>query len=143
MKTHCPISGTCIKPFLLSLVAGFAFIWVFDFILHANLLMDTYLQTPQLWRSEADMKEKFPFMLFNQFLIAFITAFIFTRHYEGKGIGEGVRYGILIGLLLGVEMMGSYAWMPISSTLALAWFFGGLAKGVGLGVVYALTYRDK
>lgn len=137
----CPITGANVPRLLLSIVAGFAFIFAYDFILHAKILMDEYLQTPQLWRTEEDMKAHFWWMNLNQLLIAAITAFIFTRNYEGKGIGEGLRFGAMIGALMGVIMAGSYAWMPISMNLALAWLAGGFVMGLGLGVIYSFTYR--
>jgi len=141
MMKYCPVTGVNIKRFALSLLTGFVFVFAFDFIVHGNLLIGMYGDTPQLWRTEAEMGTYFPFMLLAQFMTVFATALIFTRHYEGKGIKEGVRYGVLIGFLMGVLMAASYAWMPIAGMLALSWFFSGQILGLGLGVIYALTYR--
>jgi hypothetical protein len=137
----CPISGVNIPRFLLSVIAGFAFIFAYDFIVHGQLLMPTYLETPQLWRTPEDMQAHFGWMAMTQVLLALITAFIFTRNFEGKGIGEGLRFGGMIGFLLGVSMAGSYAWMPISMNLALSWLASGVVMGLGLGVIYSFTYR--
>lgn len=137
----CPITGVNVPRFLLAALAGFAFIYVYDYVLHVMILMDSYLETPQLWRSEEDMMAHGWWMYLTQFLTALITALIFTRNYEGKGIAEGLRYGAMIGALMGVIMAGSYAWMPISMALALSWLAGGFVMGLGLGVLYALLYR--
>lgn len=142
MLTHCPISGVCIKRFWLSVVAGFAFAFTFDWIVNAYFMMDLYDRTPQLWRSDAEMQDTVWVIWLYEFLVVLLTAFIFTRNYEGRGFSEGLRFGALIGLLFGVEMAASYAWMPISGTLALAWFASGVVKGLGLGVIFALTYCD-
>lgn len=141
MNKICPITGVNRPRLLLSFAAGFAFIFIFDFIVHSQLLMPLYLETPQLWRTPADMQAHFGWMAMTQAFLAFISAFIFTRNFEGKGIAEGVRFGLMIGLLLGVSMAGSYAWSPISLTLALSWLAAGTAMGLGLGVIYSLTYR--
>lgn len=141
MLTTCPITGVCIKRFALSVLASFVFLYAYDYVVNVFLLMDLYDQTPQLWRSAADMETKLPFIWVTQLLKALVISLIFTRHYEAKGVGEGMRFGILIGLVLGIEMAMSYAWMPISGALAIAWFFAGLFQGVGLGVVNSLTYR--
>jgi hypothetical protein len=138
---HCPITGINIPRFLLSVITGFIFIFALDFIVHGNLLNTLYEQTPQLWRDPEVMMGFFPYMLGTQFLIALITAFIFTRNYEGKGITEGLRFGVVLGLLMGVLMSGSFAWMPISTTLAASWFGSGALTGLGLGLIFALTYR--
>jgi hypothetical protein len=137
---HCPITGVNIPRLLLSSITGFVFIFALDFLIHGNLLTTTYEQTPQLWRDPDTMMSFFPYMLGTQFLIALITAFIFTRNYEGKGLGEGLRFGILLGLFMGVLMSASFAWMPISPMLAASWFGSGVATGLGLGLIFALTY---
>lgn len=138
---NCPITGVNIKRFSLSLICGFVFIFAFDFLVHGNLLMDMYEDTAHLWRGEDEMRTYFPFMLLSQFLLAFITAMIFTRHFEEKGIKEGVRYGVLIGIFMAIMMSSSYAWMPIPGALAIAWGVSGFLLGIGLGVIYALTYK--
>ncbi|MGQ0528199.1 MAG: hypothetical protein ACT4OY_09280 [Alphaproteobacteria bacterium] len=142
MFSHCPISGVCIKRFWLSIVSGFAFAFAFDWIVNAYFMRDLYDRTPQLWRSDAEMQETVWVIWLYEFVVVLLTAFIFTRNYEGRGTGEGVRFGALIGLLFGVQMAASYAWMPISADLAVAWLVTGVLKGLGLGVIYALTYCD-
>lgn len=137
----CPITGANVPKLLLSIIAGYAFVFAFDMALHVGLLMDTYLTTPQLWRTEADMEQVRWWGTLMAVLKVVITAFIFTRNFEGKGLCEGLRFGAMIGALLGVEMAASYAWMPISMDLALAWLAGGFVQGLGLGVIYSFTYR--
>ena len=139
MNKHCPITGVNIPRFLASGLAGFVFIFVSDFIIHGQLLADTYAQTPDLWRPEDEMI--MGWMIGGQILLALITAFIFTRNFEGKGIGEGVRFGLMLGLLFAVMMSFSYAWMPISLALALSWAASGIVQGLGLGIVFSLIYK--
>lgn len=137
----CPITGVYLPRFLPAVLAAFGFIYVFDFALHVGLLMDTYETTPQLWRTEEDMQSKFTFMLLMQFLTAFIVGVIYSKNHEGKGMCEGIRYGIMIGVLIGILNGMSYAWMPISGMLAASWFAGGIAKGLGLGIIFSLIYK--
>ena len=137
----CPITGVNVPRFLLSAIAGFAFIYVFDYVLHVMILMDTYLETPQLWRTEDDMMSHGWWMYLNQGLIALVTAMMYARCCHSKGICGGLSYGLMIGALMGVIMSGSFAWMPISMNLALAWLAGGVVMGLGLGVIYAVLYK--
>lgn len=139
--THCPITKVNIRHFWLAVIVGFIFMYGYNYLIHGVLLTDLYAQTPQLWRTETDMQDKLWFVVLYQFLITLFTAFIFTRHYEGKGLAEGIRYGVLIGMLLGVAMAGQYAWLPVSLTLALTWFVAWFLQGLFLGVIYSVIYR--
>ncbi len=141
MLTHCPLTGVYLPRFIPAVLAGFVFLFAYEWALHGVLLMDIYLQTPNLWRTPEDMTALFPFQLLGQFALTFVSALLFTRHYEAKGVMEGVRFGGWLGLVFGVMMASSFVWMPISGTLAVAWFVGGLLQGVGLGVIFALLYR--
>ncbi len=138
---HCPCSGVNIPRFLLSVVAGFIFVFGLDFVVHQNLLVELYEQTKDLWRFEETMAEFFPLYLGHSLLLVVITGFIFTRHFEGKGVCEGLRFGAMIGVLLALMSSCSYIWMPIPLALALGWAVSGFATGLGLGVIYSLIYR--
>ena len=137
----CPISGINVPRFLIMTIAGFAFVFGFDFAVHHHLLMDLYKQTSNLWRPEETMGDYFPLMLGYQFLLVVVLGYIFTRNFEGKGIGEGLRFGLALGVLLGLSAAASYIWMPIPLELALSWAIAGLLQAVGLGVIYALLYK--
>ena len=130
------------KRFALCAVAGFIYIFIFEFIFHGNILKSTYELTPTLWRPMADMGELFIWMLATQFLVSAVSAFIFTRNYESSCmIGEGARFGFMVGLLIAIINGSAYLYMPISLTLALAWFGGTLIQFVGLGIIFSLIYR--
>ena len=126
---------------MLAVVAGFILLFVSDYVIHQILLMGLYEQTANLWRSPETMMDFFPLMLGSQFLMSAITAMIFTRNYEAKGIIEGARFGLLLGLLFALMMSMSYIWMPIPLALASSWGAAGFLQGLGLGIAFALTYR--
>lgn len=139
----CPLTGAYIPSLIACTVVGAAFIFGFESYVHGKLLMATYLETPDLWRKEEDMQTHFNFMIAMQVATAFITAAIYSVGHEGKGCCEGVRYGLLLGALFAVMGALPYVWMPISLALAKAWALTGLAKGLGLGVIYSLVYKTK
>lgn len=140
---YCPVTNVNIKRFWLTVIVGFVFVWGYEYLVHGILMTDLYAQTPQLWRSDADMAAGLPVLWGVQFITVLLTAFIFTRHYQARGIGEGIRYGILIGVLLGALTAASYAWLPVSAKLGFVWFAVGLSKGVILGIIYAALYRQE
>ncbi len=129
------------KRFIFSALAGFIFIFAFEFIFHGMLLKPAYEQTASLWRSPEEMQNFFQWSLMTQILFAGMMAYIFTRNFEGKGIGEGVRFGLMFGILMGVAQFGMYAYMPIPMSLALAWAGGAVVEMTGLGIIFALIYK--
>ena len=139
----CPCTGAYIPRFALAIIVGFAAVFGYDFAVHHHLLMDLYEATTDLWRAPEQMQEFFPYMLGFQLATTFVAAAIFVQNYEKKGIMEGLRFGLWLGLLLGVLNANAWVWLPIPAVLAGAWFAAGLGKGILLGVVYSLTYKEK
>jgi len=131
-----------IKRFSLSILACFAFIFLFEWIFHGILLKDLYVSTADLWRTEEEMIQYFHWALFSQ--LWFVTAFawVFTQCFENHGIKEGIRFGLGMGLVMGAMTFGFYPYMPIPIILALAWVVGSLLEGVLLGIILSKTYKN-
>lgn len=130
-----------IERLVLSVVALFAFVFLFDWVYHGMLLRDLYTTTASLWRTTAQMQDYVHWAVIVQLLFVFVVTLIYARYAAGKGIDEGVRFGLYIGLLLGVMCFGMYAYMPIPISLALAWLVGDIIKGIGVGVLLSVTYK--
>ena len=73
--------------------------------------------------------------------LAAVVTYLFTRHFENKGIDEGVRFGFYVGLLLAVVHLGSYVWMPVTGALVVGWIVSSLFWGVLSGVILGWLYR--
>ena len=129
------------KRYTLSVFVGFVFVFLFEFMFHGNILKSTYESTAELWRPEEEMEHFLHWMTLCQLGFVAALAFIFTRHYEGKGIPEGVRFGLMLGVLIGIGQFAVYSYMPISMGLALAWFGGAVVEMVGLGIIFSLLYK--
>lgn len=128
------------KRCLISVVAVFAFVALYEWLVHGVLLMGMYEQTADIWRPKGE--ENMAFIFLSQILFSVMIAFIFTRNYEGKGIGEGVRFGSYMGLLLASIQVGTYCYLPIPLALTLAWVVAEVLKGIGSGVVLSFTYKN-
>ncbi len=128
-----------VKRFIISSIAVFVFVFLFEWLAHGVILKGIYDQTAQLWRPEVEHKMVYLFL--SQICFSVIAVFIFTRNYEGKGIGEGLRYGLYVGLVLGSVQLATYSFMPIPLVLMLGWVAAGMLKGLGSGVVSSLVYR--
>ena len=127
------------KRFIFSAIAILVFVFLFEFLVHGVLLQGIYMETAHLWRTQEE--SPMIFMFLSQLGFSLMAAFIFTRHFEAKGMGEGVRYGLMIGLLLGSIQVGTYCYMPIPGMLTAAWVLAALVKGLGSGVIASLVYR--
>lgn len=127
------------KRYVISLFVVFVFVALYEFLAHGVLLMGLYEQTAALWRPQEE--SNMVFMFLSQLGFAAVFAYIFTLHYEDRGVGEGVRFGLYIGILLGTIEIGTYCYMPIPMVLMLSWVLVSLLKGLGSGVVVALVYR--
>ncbi len=131
------------KRFLISTALVFVFILIFDWVFHGILLMDMYKDTVHLWRPGSERMNFFPLLLLFKIILAAVLTYIFTCHYEGKGIKEGICYGLCIGVLMGVLAARMYCYMPIPFVLAAAWFVGGVSVGLGSGIIMSLTYKTE
>jgi len=131
-----------VKRYFITSLVGFIFVFVYDAIVHGHLIMPLYDETADLWRGEEEMGQYFPLMIMVQLFMTAILAYIFTRHYEDKGIGEGVRFGVMIGLFVAIGWFGMIAYMPIPITLAGAWFAASFVQMLGLGVIFSLIYKN-
>ena len=129
------------QRFILSVIAVFAFMFAYEFIVHGQLMMPMYMETQQLWRPEESMKELMPWSLGICLALAAAITWLFTRHYEGKGMEEGVRFGLYVGLIMGLVQAGAYVYLPISLNLAIAWLVVYVIEGIGAGVILSLTYK--
>ena len=138
---HCPVTKVNIPRFLGMIVAGYIFLFGFDYLVHQVWLMDLYVATESLWRPTESMEEYFPIMIARTILLVGVIGYIFTRIFEDNGVGEGLRFGLPMGLLLALMMASSYIWMPIPIDLAIGWAVSGLGTGLGLGIIFSLIYK--
>lgn len=130
------------SKFALASFAGFAYIFVFEWVFHGMLLRESYMATSHLWRSVEEMNELFPVAMLIQLAIAVLGSYVFIQNYENKGAGEGLRFGLIAGLVMGVMMFGSYPYSPIPLSLGLSWLIGGIVEGIGFGLVLSMTYKN-
>ena len=93
---------------------------VFNFLWHGLLLESQYMATINLWPPQDQMGAFFPWVMAFTLAIGFVLTFLFTRHYEAKGIGDGVRFGFYTGLLVGLLQAGIYPYLANPALLGLA-----------------------
>jgi hypothetical protein len=131
-----------INRLTLAIVAGFIFIFATDFLIHAVWLAPDYKATARLWRLEAEMGARFPWMLTAQLLAAITFVLIWAMGFAARGTpGLACAYGFLIGLAVQVMTIVTYVVSPFPPELALKWFVSGLIQSITLGVVIFFVYK--
>jgi hypothetical protein len=128
-----------IKRYCFSFAAVFVFLFLSGYLCHEFLLAELYEKTSELWRAKDE--HIMIFIWLGDLGFAAVMAFIFTRHYEDKGVMEGLRYGLYIGLLLAALKFGTYGYLPIPLVLTFSWMAISIVNGLGAGLVLALVYR--
>ncbi len=129
------------KRLLLTVVALFAFIFVFEWIFHGVLLKETYAQTPQLWRPEKEMMGQFHWLMLGQAVIAFMFAILFAKGFAAGGVAAGVRLGIIVGVLrIGLDLI-TYAVQPLPVKLIVCWAIGGVIEAALAGAIAGAVFK--
>ena len=131
-----------ITRLLLAIVAGFAFIFVSDFLIHGLWLSADYKATSSLWRPDPEMHQRFGWMLLCQLLVAAATAIIWATGFAGRDLGTGARFGLLMGIAMQVWAIAFYVVAPLPGNIAAKWFLSGLLQAVVLGVIVAAIYKS-
>lgn len=129
------------KRFLLGTLAVFAFFFLYEWLVHGNLLMSIYMQTPQVWRNFAEMEANLLLTILYQFALAAWVTFVFARLFPEGGIFNGLRLGIYLGVFAGILTASWYLWLPVSFSLVWDWLLAGIGEGVGAGLLLGLIYR--
>jgi len=142
------------KKCLLSFLAVYAFMLSYEIFEHSILLARLYKASATVWRPVTDMDHLSTWYLVHTALLALLFCVLYKGYscnVSEKNMADSkycpfkqsIPYGIKIGLIMGVLASRSYTWIPMHMNVAMAWFFGGLAEGVGIGLMLGLTSRKK
>ncbi len=150
----------CMKTCLISFVGVYAFIMLYTFVVHGQLLKADYEATASLWRPMEEMQTMAVWCWLYHGLLAAIVTCWFKKVRACHAAcstscsteaattccpvkSGGLCFGVKLGLVLGLTHAASYIWMPIPQTLAIKWFFSELFMGIGIGAVLGMLCRGK
>ncbi len=126
---------------LLTVLAGFAFIFASDFLIHGVWLAPSYKATAELWRTDPEMQQRFLWMLLGQLLCAVAFSVIWATGFAGRSLAIGVCFGFFMGIAQQVWAIALFVVAPLPGAIAAKWFCSGVVQAILLGVVLALVYR--
>jgi hypothetical protein len=103
------------KRFAISLAAMFVMFMGLGFLIHATLLAHDYGQVPNLFRTDQDQMNYFPYMLVAHAIAAFAFVWLFRRFQEDTPyLTQGIRYGLAVAALMIVpKFLIYYAVQPM------------------------------
>ncbi|MBI2342954.1 MAG: hypothetical protein HYV02_01245 [Deltaproteobacteria bacterium] len=129
------------KRTALAILAVYAAWSLLDMLVHGVLLDQAYHATAHLWRPMPEMK--MGLMQAVCFGIAIIFVSVYATMVGHHSLRRGLAYGTLWGTALGLSMgYGSYSFMPISSSLAFAWFATSVFEGVVAGLIVGSVVKS-
>lgn len=129
------------KRFIVSVVALFIFIFIYESLVHGFLLTGLYSETPTIWRDYSQLKAYTPFNTIIMGLLSIWITFIFTRIFKSGGWKSGLQFGFYLGVLSGIQAAGAFYYLPISFALAMAWFVSNLVEVVLGGLLIGILYH--
>ena len=133
-----------IKRLLLAIVVAFVFIFATDYLIHAVWLKNDYTATKELWRTEAEMGARFPWMLSAQLVVAIVFVTIWALGFARRGsVGVACGYGLLLGLLVQATTIITYVVSPLPADIAMKWIGSGVLQAIVLGLVTFFVYKPE
>ncbi len=133
------------KKTVIATVAGFVLQMGGSYLLHSVILMNSYMATSDLWRTEEAMGHRMWVMIVAQFLFTLGAVLIYQRGAERKSpIGQGIRFGILLAMVSTVPAaLIQYVTTPMPHTIAFHWIIGEGVLCVLLGLLIAFICQPK
>ena len=129
------------KRFILAFIAAYIFIFAWGWLLNGFVLKDIYAETPNLWRSQADMMSLFHWIIIGQALIVLAFVMIYASGFAGGGVAAGIRLGLLLEIAAIGMRLGFYAVQPIPGKLIVYGSIGGLIEMIIVGALVGAIYK--
>jgi len=131
------------KKFFIAWIVVFIVWFLGSYLVHGVLLNADYMQMSNLFRTEMDSQQYFPFMILAHVIMAGAFVWIYARGVEAKPwLAQGVRYAIAIALLTCIPTyLIYYVVQPIpGATVVKQMVFDSIVLLI-LGAVVAFIYK--
>jgi hypothetical protein len=130
------------KSLLLTILIAFVTVWATDFLIHGVWLSATYGATKHLWRPEAEMMAKMPWMFLGQLLVAAAFTLIFAACVaEKRCLSCTLKYALSLALFAGGGQIIMYAVQPFPASLVAKWCIAYLLQMLLLGWIVHKVYK--
>ncbi len=127
------------KKILISSIAAFAFVFIFEMLWHGFLMKDLYEATASVWRPQEDCN--MGVMLLSQFLFALSMTIFWAKIGKHGECKKGIGFGVLSGLVVASPQLATFCYLPIPITISLLWMLSVVLRGLGVGLIIAKLYK--
>lgn len=129
------------QKFFIAFFAAFAFLFVFGFLWYATFMHGAHREVPTLLRTEADLKEHFPWLVLGHIVMAFFFTMLCVRFVPAGGAGATAILGILVGLVYTGPHLISFAVQPLTSKIVCGWIVGSVIQFAVAGAIIGAIYK--
>lgn len=132
-----------IPRLILTIIVVAIVIYLFDFLYHGMMLGQSYKETADAWRPEAEMMKRIPLQATAYFVVAIGFCTVWAFGFGGKGIKCGAIYGFFVGVMMTGGTLLNFVFLPIPDQFLGPWALSGILASVLAGVVTAQVYKPK
>ncbi len=128
------------KKMLIGGIAGFVFVFMYEFLVHGALMRGMYEATSSVWRPEAE--SNMFVMVLSHFLFAMAVAFFYP--IVGKDTADckkAIPFGIGLGLVLAMPQIATYSYLPIPITISLLWALAVFVKAIAVVFIVSKIFN--
>jgi hypothetical protein len=129
------------QKFFIAFIAAFVFLFVFGFIWYGTFMQGAHQEVPTLLRTEADLKDRFPWLVLGHLVMAFFFTILCTRFVPGGGAGSSAALGILVGLVYAGPHLISFAVQPLTTKIVCGWILGAVIQFAVAGAIIGAIYK--
>ncbi|MFN0080620.1 MAG: hypothetical protein ACKVY0_29480 [Prosthecobacter sp.] len=129
------------KHTIITVFAAFAVVSATDYLIHQVILKADYLATKSLWRSPAEMKLLFNWILVAELMAAAGLTVVWVNAFAATARpADAFRFGLFAGLLASAYAPMFHAVMPIPGLLCVKWVIFGVLQCILVSfVLYELA----
>jgi hypothetical protein len=129
------------KKFFIAFIAAFIWLFVFGFLWYGTLMHGAHQEVPTLWRTEADFKSYFGWLILGQIVMAFFFTMLCAKFVPAGGAGACAGLGVLVALVYaGVDLI-FFAVQPWTSKILCGSIAGDLIEFVIAGAIVGAIYK--
>jgi hypothetical protein len=129
------------KKFFIAFIAAFVFIFVFGFLWYGKFMDPIHKEVPVLWRTEAEFKDHFPWLVLGHVVMAFFLTLLCARFVPAGGAGACAGLGVLVALVYVGNDLITYTVQPLTTKILGGWIVGELIMFAIAGSIIGAIYR--
>ncbi len=127
------------KAMIISGVAAFVFVFLFEFVVHGFLMMGMYEATMNVWRPQAE--SNMAVMMLSQFLFAMAISFFYPIVGSDNDCKKAIPFGFGLGLVMAMPQLATYCYLPIPISISLAWAVASFVKTLISAFIVAKVFN--